>query len=236
MRATIYSIALLTLTVGGCAKDMAARAEYPPKTTLPAVTSPRCQAGPCACRPLDSDDGQAEKGIPAGHKRFEFRLPRTVSNIWVEIEGRGVYYKGPETVLPSCFYVDLKPGLHYLTVHSSNAKTGTYLQTGLTIWEYGPKVRDNWYRTFHYVCGSGASSCTREEMEIWSRFQAKLPRGVLDPCGSVMARGVRYSGRREHKQALEYLDLTVRFRLKVYDFEPYRSPLSKDCMAPVKND
>ena len=235
MRTITPSIIILFVLTTGCAKDMAARAEYPPRTTLPAVTSPRCPGGACTCRPLDSDDGQGEKGIPAGFKRFEFRLPRSVSSIWVEIEGKGVYYKGLETVLPSCFYVDLKPGLHFLTVQSSNAKTNTYLQTGLTIWEYGPKERDNWYRTFHFVCGTGASACTREEMAIWSRFQAKLPRGVLDPCGSVMARGVRYSGRREHKQAQEYLDLTVRFRLKVYDFEPYRMPMSRDCMAPVKN-
>ena len=234
MRAILIIIALLALTSGGCAKTMAARAEYPPRTTL-TVSSTRCQGGVCTCRPLDSDDGQQEKGIPAGHKRFEFRLPRTVSSIWVEIEGKGVYHKGGETVLPSCFYVDLKPGLHYLTVHSSNAKTRTYLQSGLTIWEYGPKERDNWYRSFHFVCGSGASACTREEMAIWSRFQAKLPRGVLDPCGSVMVRGVRYSGRREHKTTQEYLDLTVRFRLKVYDFQPYRMPMSRDCMAPLKN-
>ncbi len=235
MRTILFCVIPLALAAGGCAKTMAARAEYPPKTTLSLAPSTRCQSGACACRPLDSDDGQGEKAVPKGHKRFEFRLPRSVSSIWVEVEGRGVYYKGPDTVLPSCFYVDLKPGLHYLTVHSSNAETGKYLQTGLTIWEYGPKVRNYWYRSFHFVCGSGASACTREEMEIWSRFQGKLPRGVLDPCGSVMVRGVRYSGRREHKTALEYLDLTVRFRLKVYDFEPYRMPLSKDCMAPQKN-
>ena len=234
MRTTLTTVFLLILTTGGCAKNMAASAEFPPRTTLK-VSTTRCEGEECICRPLDSDDRQNEKGIPAGHKRFEFRLPRSVSSIWVEIEGKGVYYKGPQTVLPSCFYVDLKPGLHFLTVHSSTAKTARDLQTGLTIWEYGPKVRDNWYRSFHYVCGSGASACTREEMEIWSRFQAKLPRGVLDPCGSVMVRGVRYSGRRVHKTAQEYLDLTVRFRLKVYDFQPYRVPMSRDCMAPRKN-
>lgn len=225
----------MVLAAGGCAKQFIASAEYPPRTTLPATTSTRCQDGVCKCRPLDSYDHQEEKAIPAGHKRFEFRLPRTVSSIWVEVSGKGVHYKGPETVEPSCFYVDLPSGKHTVTVQSSIARSKTYLQTGLTIYEYGPKEGNNWYRSLHLVCGSGASSCTREEMEIWSGFQRKLPRGVLDPCGSVMVRKVKYSGTREHKQAQEYLDLTVRFQLKIYGFEPYRPPGEKDCMAPRKN-
>lgn len=222
------------LALTGCGKQIIGRAEFPPKTTL-ALTTSRCQGQQCTCRALDAEDGQAEVGIPAGHKRFEFRLPRTGSSIWVSVQNKGVFYKHPDQIEPSCFYVDLKPGEHRVTVDSSNQGSATYLQTGLTIYEYGKKKGNAWYRSLRFVCGTGANACTQEEMEIWRGFQAKLPKGVLNSCGSVMVRGVQHAGDREHKQAQEYLNLTLNFTLKVYKFEPYRSPHSADCRPPKKN-
>jgi len=242
MRTETYPnrLLLILLTAGvlpamSCAAQVAApQASYPPQVTM-ALKGTRCSsATSCTCRPLDSDDDQAEEDIPPGHKRFEFRLPRTTSAIWVEVEGKGVFYKPPQRVPPQCFYVDLTPGGHRVTVHSEVGDQEVGLQTGLAINEYGAKVGHSWYRSFDFVCG-GLNKCTKAGIQAWRGFQAKLPRGVLDPCGSTMIQGVSFGGTRAQHLDTEYTDLTLKLTVKVYEFEPYRSPGSPECKAPVKN-
>jgi hypothetical protein len=177
---------------------------------------------------------QSEENIPAGQKRFEFRLPKTTSKIWVSIEGKGQFYKPPEQQLETCFYIDLPQGEHRVTVHGEIGKAEIGLQTGLKIFEYGQKTELHWYRSLDYVCG-GLGQCTKEVIESWIDFQRKLPRGVLDPCGSTMIRGVSYQGERKERQLPEFESLTMNLTLKIYSFETYKSPGSKDCIAPIKN-
>jgi hypothetical protein len=225
---------LVLLPFAACPpKNIPAAVSYAPKTTLTS-TSARCSAGSCSCRSLESGEGQTEEQIPAGHKRFELRLPRTTSAIWVEVEGKGVYYKPPEQVLPSCFYVDLPSGEHRLTLHAEKRDPEVGLQTALAIFEHGAKDGPHWYRSLDFLCG-GTNTCTKSGMESYLSFQRGLPRGVLDPCGSVMIRGVTITGSRADKQDPEYLDLTLRLRMKIYGFETYRAPNSPECRAPVKN-
>src|SRR5512139_1983960 len=99
------TLALLALLLTSCPKPAAPAAAYPPTTTA-TLTAPRCQGGGgfCTCRSLESGEGQSEESIPPGQKRFELRLQRTTSAIWVEVEGRGVYYKPPVRLEPVCFY------------------------------------------------------------------------------------------------------------------------------------
>ena len=225
----------LVLLMAGCAPAVVTpAASFPPSSSM-VLKASRCpSATACTCRPLDSDEDQAEEGIPPGHKRFEFRLPRSTSAIWVAIAGKGHFYKPPEQVTPSCFYVDLTPGGHAVTVHGELTDQEVGLQMGLTVSEYGPQVGHSWYRSMDFLCG-GMNKCTKAGIEAWRGFQAKQVRGVLDPCGSVMIQGVSFSGTREHHQDTEYKDLTLRFKMKIYEFDPYQSPGSPECKAPVKN-
>jgi hypothetical protein len=243
MRAHHLSL-IIVLGAAGCpsaATHDAPLDKFPPQTTL-ASGSARCKSGgTCECRPLEGE-GQAEEGIPAGHKRFELRLPKTTSAIWVSVTGTsgegsrgaakgGVFYKPPEVVAPACFYFDLTPGQHTITVHSERKDVEVGLQTGLKIYEHGTK---GWYRSLDFVCGAN-EKCTKPAMDAWVAFQKSQPRGVLDACGSTMIRHVTFRGVREEKALPEYTELDVHMLVKVYAFETFRAPGSPDCRAPVKN-
>ena len=110
------------------------------------------------------------------------------------------------------------------------------LQTGLVINEHATLQRQtSWYRSFRFACGAGASRCTRAEIANWRQGHSALPRGVLDPCGSVMIRQVSFGGGRARRDDREYQDLTLRFTMKVYGFAPHRLPGSPECRAPLEN-
>jgi len=205
---------------------------YPPTTTL-ALSTPRCDGQACRCRPLDSNDGQTEEQIPAGLKRFELRLPRTTSALWVEVVGKGVFHKPADVMDETCFYVDLPPGSTRFVMHSVRTDREVGLQTGLKVLEYGPKEGPHWYRVFELACG-GLNRCTKKGMAGWVAFQRRLPRGLLNPCGSVKIKGVGVSGTREQKVDVEYADMTARFTFEVYGFETYKAPDSPECQASAR--
>lgn len=221
--------------LGSCAtQSLPASPTFPPQTTL-TLAAGRCEAGRCACRALDEMPGK-ERGIPAGSKRFELRIPRSTAALWVKVGDRGVYYKPPKTVLPQCLYVDLESGRHDIVVYGERRDPEVGLQLGLTIYEYGePEKGSSWYRSFHMTCGLGASPCSHDEMLTWRDFQHKLPRGVLDSCGSVMVKGASFSGTRAQKGDDQYVKAVARFSLKVYKFKPYYPSGSPKCKAPSKN-
>ena len=229
------ALPLLCLLAGstGCKTAEVPPASYPPKITMAAASSARCSGATCRCRSLTGDAPQEEADIAPGKKRFELRLPRSTSAIWVDITGVGTFYKAPKSVPPACYYVDLAPGQYRLTIHSENRDPQVGLQTGLTVYEYGPKEGPHWYRSLHFVCG-GLNKCSPEDLKQWVGFQRRLPRGVLDPCGSVMIRGATFGGTRLPDSDV-YDQLTVRMVVKVYSFETYRPPGSPKCKAPIKN-
>ncbi|MCA9668890.1 MAG: hypothetical protein KC503_25020 [Myxococcales bacterium] len=232
---THVALACAALSLSACpGKNIPAPASYPAQSTIKLAASARCKGGRCSCRSLDGDGAQKEEHVAAGQKRFEFRLPRSTSALWVEVEGRGVYYKPPKSVSPECFYVDLPPGKHNVTVHGEGRDPEVGLQAGLTIYEYGPKEGPHWYRSLKYSCG-GLGKCSADDLKEWVRKQRALPRGVLAPCGSVQIRAVTSTGQRNDRKLDEYREATVRFALKVYKFETYRPPGHPKCRAPSKN-
>jgi len=232
MQRTTASLLVVGLLSGCPASTTPTTPSYPPKTTL-ALSAPRCSADRCSCRPLDSNDGQAEEQIPAGLKRFELRLPRTTSALWIEVAGKGVFYKRPDQLEEVCFYVDLPRGETRFVVHSVRTDREVGLQTGLKVFEYGPKEGPHWYRVFELSCG-GMNRCTKKGMAAWVAFQRKLHRGLLNPCGSTKIKKVGVSGTREQKVDVEYADMTARFAFEIYDFETYKNPDSAECMGPAK--
>ena len=230
-QATITATAAL-FALAGCPSTTTPTPSYP-KTTSIALQTPRCTGVTCTCRPLGASEGQDEKGIPRGLKRFELRLPRTTSAIWVEVKGKGTFYKPAEQMDAACFYVDLPPGKTRFVVHSERADADIGLQTGLKVFEYGPKDGPHWYRVFEMTCG-GMNKCTRAGMEAWVGFMRALPRAILNPCGSTRIRAASATGTRPGKAHPEYVDLTVRFTLDVYEFETHQAPGSPACQGPAR--
>ena len=222
-----HLLVVLVSLVWGCGTSSPPGPSYPARSTIELARTAACEGGRCSC-----SRGEQEPPEP-GNKRFEFRLPRSTSAIWVEVQGKGVYYKAPEQLGPSCFYVDLPPGQHRLAIHAKGGDPEVGLQAGLTVHEYGAKA-GYWYRVLHFVCG-GLNRCTSDDLRTWAGFQRGLPRGVLDPCGSTMVRGVSFGGTKPERKRSEYEDVTVRAVLKAYQFEPEHPPRSPTCKAPVKN-
>lgn len=221
-------VPLLSLGLLACPASTTPSPSYPKQTTL-AFHTPRCSASSCTCRPLDSNDGQTEEEIPPGHKRFELRLPRTTSALWLEVVGKGVYYKPAEQMAESCLYVDLPvEKTTRFVIHSERSDPEIGLQTGLKIFEYGPKEGPHWYRVFEMTCG-GMNRCTKAGMSAWVAFQRRLPRGIFNPCGSVKISDVGVTGTRERKVDVDYSDMTARFALEVYKFETRKDPSSAEC-------
>jgi len=230
MNRTTIRIASLSFSLGllACPASTTPDPSYPKQTTL-AFKTPRCSATSCRCRPLDSNDNQTEEEIPTGHKRFELRLPRTTSALWVEVVGKGVYHKPAEQMAEACLYVDLpKSKTARFVMHSERADPEIGLQTGLKVFEYGPKEGPHWYRVFEFTCG-GMNRCTKTGMAAWVAFQRGLPRGIFNPCGSVKITDVSVTGTRERKTDVDYTDMTVRFAFDVYEFDTYKNPGSAEC-------
>jgi len=230
-----WSIAALPLlTVGACHEPSPSMPRFAPRTTL-TLDSSRCSGVRCSCLPLEPDEIKAESDIGQGRKRFEFRLARTTSKVWVKVADRGVFYKPASEIDPVCFYVDLPTGEHPVTLTGEVGDPELGLQLGMTVHEYGDKVGPNWYKTFRFVCGTGASTCSVDELEAWKAFQRRLPKGVLDPCGSVRVQGVAVEGRRAGRHDAKYESLALRLRLNVYEFQPYHRPGSPKCKGPTSN-
>jgi hypothetical protein len=199
------------------------------ETTL-ALAAARCTGGSCRCR--KPSEPVLEEGIPAGHKRFELRLSRSTSDIWLEIQKKGVFFKPAIPVSGACFYVDLPaPGQYTLRLAAKDRDAQTGLQLGMEINEYG---KPYWYQSLKLVCG-GLQYCGPQELKTWHDYQRKLPRGVLDPCGSSMVRGFSHSGVRRQRGDATYQELSLNFSLKVYEFAPHQKPHSPACKAPLKN-
>lgn len=210
--------------------SMAIPARPAEKTTIQATRK--------GCRRLD--DNAAESGIAAGLKRFEFRLPRTTSAVWVAIEGKGVFFKSYDELLPRCFALDLPSGETRVAVYAETRNVTrdeqVGLQVGLDVWEYAaPREHGpSRYHTFKYRCGLGASPCTRQELDEWLAHQRALDRGLLAPCGSVQIKQVISQGQRVEKGSQRFKDLAVSFIMKVYAFEPHRRPGDPRCIKRRK--
>ena len=193
------------------------------------TNSIRCTNQECTCRSLDSDSNQEEESIAPGRKRFEFRLPRSTSAIWVLVDDKR-YFKPTSSIAPSCFYLDLTPGVHKVKLLAEHGDPEIGLQAGLTVYEHGPKLGPYWYRVLHFTCGNGANRCTAHRLAAWSDMQRALPKGALNRCSSTRVRRVRFSGSRLPDYAHPtYQRLVLALELKVYNFEPYRQPDDSSC-------
>lgn len=201
----------------------------PPPTarTTGTLAGPLCQYDRCSCR-----DGAADVGEPDGaRKRFEIRLLSS-QPLWVTLPGDTVLYKDAEKV-EACFYVDLAPGAHPLTLRASN-KDGVSAE--LIVRELGTKTK-SWYDTFRFECGQ-PGACSFDELAALKGEYAQFKRGLHDPCGSVKIKGLTW----DHGKAPDGThpsELAVSATLDVYKFAPWKEHGDPTCgqgKAPAEGD
>ena len=165
-------------------------------------------------------------------KRFEIRLGPTPGELWLTI-GSGAaaleLYKSPQRA-NECFYVDLAPGDHALTLRGHGADG---FGVGLHIAELA-KIGDaaSAYQTFDLECG-GADPCTLDALAAFKRSLARYPRGIHDPCGSVRVKNVGWETGKAPDMVTPQ-DLELRAVLDVYEFAPEHAHGDAACASDIE--
>jgi hypothetical protein len=222
MRNLILVVACLS-----CAHDPPPRA-WTRESGLAMAPSHRCKGQRCVCREAGSADDAAEQTPPpAGQKRYELRIGPTADLVWIEVAGRGVYFKETETGGGACAYVDLPIGQKaHLVYHveSQERTRGTALD--LRISEHNPKL-GAWYDTATIECGGGGAPCDRALLGGWLDRMHGLPRGLQDACGSTKLLEPRWST--PETDLPHPPTITVELDLEVFKFEPRSPPGAPDC-------
>jgi hypothetical protein len=201
-------------------------AEHVPLPAVPApqtratLVGPRCEGGQrCDCR----DEGTPESEQPPGaaFKRFEVRVGPSQNPLWVTVDDM-VLYKSEQRAT-DCFYIDLTPGKHPVRVHGKREQ-GVGVAVEINELSGGGPW---WYSSFDYNCGGGGPCDMDGLRDEQSRVKA-LPRGILDPCGSVKIQGFNWrSG--TMPDALHPQEIVVDFVLDVYKFKTEHVPGSDKC-------
>jgi hypothetical protein len=204
---TAILAALVALAAPGCAGSRGGEvAPLPERMTLGALRGPLCSGQQCRCARAPK-----EAGLPGNaSKRFEIQLGPSGEELWASV-GEVKLYKSPERSI-ECFYVDLMPGRHRVTLRG-HGEHG--FGANMSIAELGPKGAW-WYRTFQFECG--VSVCAVDQIKVWKEWIASL--GTKhDPCGSTKVLGVAYQHGRV-PDGRHPNDLAVEATLEVHEFTP----------------
>ena len=217
----------LTLFVFSCAHEAPAR-NWARDASIQMAASHRCQGQHCTCRDASSPADAAESNPPAGGmKRYEIRVGPSMDAVWVDVEGRGTWFKQTEPQETGCLYVDLKPGDKVRVTEHVEAMEKTHgTALDVRISEYNPKLHA-WYDTARIECGGGGDACNREMLGSWTDSIHKLVRGLQDQCGSTKIEEPHWSSPETdlpHPPAI-----TAELILHVYTFEPKSPPGTADC-------
>jgi hypothetical protein len=218
--AVLGALALLAT----CGSAASAMTPLPPRVTRATLAGPLCEGMEvqCQCRAPATEDaptgGSAGEPEP-GFKRYEIRLGPTEDELWATI-GDMVFYKTRERG-EECFYVDLRPGKHPVSLR---AKAAQGFAARMTIAEQGAR---GWYDTFLFDC-STPNRCAMADLHDWDEAIRARKGEIHDPCGSTKIRDVRWqTGRlpdRLHPDELQ-LDLV----LDIYRFTPEHGPGDAAC-------
>ncbi|MCA9674966.1 MAG: hypothetical protein H6709_00965 [Kofleriaceae bacterium] len=221
MRALVASLTfvLSTAAVAACGGGSSQLTQVdiqptPEPVTIGALSGPLCTDQACQCRdPRAPADGGA--GVPEldGVKRFEIRVGPSEHALWVKLDD-WVLYKSDERAT-DCFYVDLKPGKHPVTLRAH--QQGGF-SAKITISEYGAATQ-SWYDTYAFDCGSGGGVCDEDDFDAYKASLAQYTRGLHDPCGSTKVKGVVWDTGRA-PDFVHPEDLQLELTLEVYQFAP----------------
>nr|MBA3453548.1 hypothetical protein [Deltaproteobacteria bacterium] len=190
----------------------------PPKQTTGTLSGPLCQNDGCACAKTEADAGVPDDG---GRKRFELRL-KSAQELWVKLPGDMSLYKNKEKV-EACFYVDLAPGEHPISLRASDP---VGVSAELVVREIGAKT-GSFYNTFQFECGN-PGACSFEELDAVKESYKQYARGLHDTCGSTRIKGIAW----DHGKAPDGThpsELVVRATLDVYKFPPWKKSGDETC-------
>ena len=219
----LLSAAAAALAACSGAQGQEPIAAAPEPRTQAVLAGPLCQGDRCSCRQGDADAGAPE----AGAKRFEIRLGPSDDPLWATVDGM-VLFKSRERA-DACFYVDLTPGEHPVTLRGQGDGG---LSAAITIAEQGGGGEDGepgptwWYSTFDFTCGA-PGVCAVEDIRAWKEQVAALA-GKHDPCGSTKVKGITWETGRMPDRAHPD-DLLLELQLEVYKFRPEHPPGSSAC-------
>ena len=189
----------------------------PPKQTTGTLAGPLCKDDACACAKTEAEAGVADDG----RKRFEIRL-KSSQDLWLKLPGDMSLYKNNEKV-EACFYVDLAPGEHPMSLRASD-KVGVSAE--VVVREIGAKT-GSFYDTFQFECGN-PGACSFEELDAVKASYTKFARGLHDRCGSTRIKNIGW----DHGKAPDGThpsELVVRATLDVYKFAPWKKSGDETC-------
>ncbi len=195
---------------------------------VPVLAGKRCTGATCRCR--TRGDG-AENPPPApGFKRIEIRMSATNGQVTLDSPSAGHFEQaGPEE---ACFYVDLQVSLiHDFHMDSQEARAGRGVTPHVHISEYGP-AGPYWYDILDIACGAGARGCDLASAHDWGDgWLAQRKRGRLDPCGSMVVTGLKWttSGGEAAQNGGLLRDFETTFSLEVKKFATQFPPGAAQC-------
>jgi len=216
---SLVVVVLLAIgSVGGCSGgSQVAIGPVPPRQTTGTLAGPLCQYDTCACAKTEADAGVPD----GGRKRYELRL-KSAQELWLTLPGDMSLYKTVEKP-EACFYVDLSPGEHPMTLRASNPLG---VSAEVVVREIGATT-GSYYDTFRFECGN-PGACSFEELDTLKATYAKYPRGLHDACGSTRIKGISW----DHGKAPDGThpsELVVRATLDVYKFAPWKKSGDETC-------
>jgi hypothetical protein len=199
-----------------------------PRGPVPTLVGKRCGDASCRCR--GAQDAAEEPPPPPGKKRLEIRMSAANGRIALDSPSAGHFQQdGPQE---GCFYVDLEvDAVHDFHLDSREETSGVGVVPYVHIAEYGPSG-PYWYDVVEVACGQGARSCDLELAREWADgWLAKRKRGRLEPCGSMVVNGLRWTtsgGEEAHKGGL-LRDFEASFALDVKTFATQFPPGAAEC-------
>jgi len=199
-----------------------------PRGPVPTLVGKRCTDATCRCR--SPQDGAEDPAPGPGKKRIEIRLSATNGRVALDSPSVGHFQQdGPQQ---ACYYVDLdSDAIHEFHLDSREDTPGGGVVPYLHISEYGPSG-PYWYEIVEIACGQGARSCDLELAREWADgWLAKRKRGRLDPCGSMVVSGLRWTtsgGEEAHKGGL-LRDFEASFSLDVKKYATQFPPGASEC-------
>jgi len=132
----------------------------------------------------------------------------------------------------ACFYVDLPVSQVYdFHLDSREATEGGGVGPDVVIREYGP-AGPYWYDIVKFACGIGDRTCDLDLARAWGQdWLDQRKRGRLDPCGSIVVTGLRWStsGGQSSQHGGALRDFVVDFALDVKKFETQFRPHASQC-------
>lgn len=218
----VWILVVLPIACSQGPRDQITIGPPPARATRAVLAGPLCNLdGRCTCRD-EAKPGDGGAGTPeAGAKRFEVKLGPTDGELWASV-GDHVLYKSKERAT-ECFYVDLAPGKHAVTLRASRPEGA---QAALAISELGAAA-GSWYRTFRFTCGV-PGVCSEDELAGKKAEYAKYKAGVHDPCGSVRVRQLTWDSG-VAPDTVHPQELAVGLVLDVYTFLPGKKAGDPTC-------